>query len=331
MGSIIEQIRSGDKDAVKAVYQEYAKDVYNFAKSITGDHDTALAATKKTFVKLFNNIKKGDEPENIRTALLKIAYDEACSIAMPAKEEADTAKTIVPTPIEETQTPQRPQREEIYMPKGGYDSLQVEDDAAVETAEEIVEEAPRPRRPRPEDGEARPRRPRPAEDGTEEAPRPRKRRPVEDAEETEEEAPRPRKRRPVEETEEIEEEAPRRRKQRPSPVEEPEEIEEEAPRARKKKRVKDEEAAPSKKKKAYDDVDVYNVLDDEDEYDDEYDDEGEYEKPRNKGLFIFCIILNVILILILLWFLGGLLINLGVLPEFDFGYSWFNAHIYPLF
>ena len=61
------------------------------------------------------------------------------------------------------------------------------------------------------------------------------------------------------------------------------------------------------------------------------DEDEEYEKPRNKGLFIFCIILNVILILILLWFLGGLLINLGVLPEFDLGYSWFNAHIYPLF
>ena len=54
MGSLIEEIRSGNKDAVKAVYSEYAKDVYNFAKSITGDHDTALAATKKTFVKLFN-------------------------------------------------------------------------------------------------------------------------------------------------------------------------------------------------------------------------------------------------------------------------------------
>ncbi|MBO4834924.1 MAG: hypothetical protein J5483_02320 [Lachnospiraceae bacterium] len=310
MGSLIEQIRSGDKDAVKAVYQEYAKDVYNFAKSITGDHDTALAATKKTFVKLFNNIKKGEEPENIRTALLKVAYDEACSMAMPAKEAADTAKTIVPTPIEEKQAPKR---EEIYMPKGGYDSLQVEEVAVDETAEEIVEEAPRPRRPRSEEGAPRPRRPRPVEDGTEEAPRPRKRR-------------------PIEETEEVEEEAPRRKRPRPTPVEEAEEEFVEEPRSRKKKRAKnEEEAVPSKKRRADDDVDVYDALEDEEGYEEAYEEEGEYEKPRNKGLFIFCIILNVILILILLWFLGGLLINLGVLPEFDLGYSWFNAHIYPLF
>ena len=313
MGSLIEQIRSGDKDAVKAVYQEYAKDVYNFAKSITGDHDTALAATKKTFVKLFNNIKKGEEPENIRTALLKVAYDEACSMAMPAKEAADTAKTIVPTPIEEKQAPKH---EEIYMPKGGYDSLQVEEVAVDETAEEIIEEAPRPRRPRTEDGAPRPRRPRPAEDGTEEAPRPRKRR-------------------PVEETEEMEEEAPRRKRPRPAPAmeeEAEEEYVEEQPRSRKKKRAKnEEESVPSKKRRADDDVDVYDALEDEEGYEEEYEEEGEYEKPRNKGLFIFCIILNVILILILLWFLGGLLINLGVLPEFDLGYSWFNAHIYPLF
>ena len=318
MGNLIEQIRSGNKDAVKAVYQEYAKDVYNFAKSITGDHDSALAATKKTFVKLFNNIKKGEEPENIRTALLKVAYDEACSIAMPAKDDADTGKTIVPTPIEEAQAPQR---EEIYMPKGGYDSLQVEEDAVAETAEDIAEEVPRPRRPK---------RPRPAEDGAEEAPRPRRKRPVEEAEGTEEEAPR-RKRRPVEDAEEIEEEVPRRRKPRPAPVEEEEEVAE-VPRSRKKKRAADEEErVPARKRRADDDVDVYDALDGEEGYEEDYEDEVEYEKPRNKGLFIFCIILNVILILILLWFLGGLLINLGVLPEFDLGYSWFNGHIYPLF
>ncbi|MBR5931478.1 MAG: hypothetical protein IKZ95_05565 [Lachnospiraceae bacterium] len=318
MGSLIDEIRSGNKDAVKAVYQEYAKDVYNFAKSITGDHDSALAATKKTFVKLFNNIKKGDNPDNIRTALLKVAYDEACSIAMPAKEEEDTAKTIVPTPIEETQAPREAQREEIYMPKGGYESLQVEEEAVEEVTdvvEEVEEEIPRPRRPRREDGAPRQRRPRPQE------------------EDLEEEAPRPRKKRPVEDVEdEVEEEIPRKRRPRPQPeAEEAEEVEE-APRSRKRNRKADEEDfVPSKKRRADDDVDVYDALDDEESYEDEFEDETGYEKPRNKGLFIFCIILNVILILILLWFLGGLLINLGILPEFDIGYSWFNAHIYPLF
>lgn len=311
MSTLIEEIRSGNKDAVKAVYSEYAKDVYNFAKSITGDHDSALAATKKTFVKLFNNIKKGEEPDNFRTALLKVAYDEACSIAMPPKEETASAKAITPTPVEEIKAPQKPQREEIYMPKGGYDSLQVEE-PAVEDAPE--EEAPRPKRTRPEG--ARPRRPR-TEEGMEEAPRPRRPRPEEETEE--EDAPRRRKARPVSED-------GQERKRRPRPL--PQDAEEEpAPR----KRRKTEEDDLPQIETVEEEVDVYDALEEEDGYEDEYDEDVEYEKPRSKGLFIFCIILNVILILILLWFLGGLLINLGVLPEFDLGYSWFNSHIYPLF
>ena len=310
MSNLIEEIRSGNKDAVKAVYSEYAKDVYNFAKSITGDHDSALAATKKTFVKLFNNIKKGEEPDNFRTALLKVAYDEACSIAMPPKDEA-AAKVVTPTPIEDVQAPQKPQREEIYMPKGGYDSLQVEEPAAEELPEE---EAPRPRRPRPEG--ARPRRPRP-EEGAEEAPRPRRPRPEEGEEE--EEAPRRRKQRPVSED-------GQERKRRPRPL--PQDGEE-APAPRRRRNVEDDDLPPIET--VEEEVDVYDALDEEEGYDGEYDEEVEYEKPRSKGLFIFCIILNVILILILLWFLSGLLINLGVLPEFDLGDSWFNSHIYPLF
>ena len=87
---VIEEIRAGNKEAIKEVYKENVKDVYNFAKSITGDHDTALDATKKTFVILFNNIQKGEEPTNIRLAALKIAYDEACAIVMPSTEVIDS-------------------------------------------------------------------------------------------------------------------------------------------------------------------------------------------------------------------------------------------------
>lgn len=295
MSALIEEIRSGNKDAVKAVYSEYAKDVYNFAKSITGEHESALAATKKTFVKLFNNIKKGEEPENFRTSLLKIAYDEACSIAMPSKEEAAPAKAVTPTVIDEEPKPKKKQREEIYMPKGGYDSLQVEEPVE----EEQLEEAPRPKKTRPEGA------------------RPRKARPEEET--TEEEVPRRRKARPV--TEEGQE-----RKRRPRPVVQDEE--DAVPAPRKRRHVEEEDLPPIET--VDEEVDVYDALDEEG-YEEEYDEDTEYEKPRNKGLFIFCIILNVILILILLWFLGGLLINLGVLPEFDLGYSWFNSHIYPLF
>ncbi len=49
-----------------------------------------MDATKSTFVKLFTNIQKGENPANIRLAALKIAYDEACAIALPSSENIDS-------------------------------------------------------------------------------------------------------------------------------------------------------------------------------------------------------------------------------------------------
>ena len=110
MSDIIQEIRSGNKDAVKAVYQEYAKDVYSFAKSITGDHDSALAATKKTFLNLFRNIQNGEEPANLRTAALKLAYDEAYEMAAPKEEEV--------LPVQpEASAQQDPYAEPMFQPR----------------------------------------------------------------------------------------------------------------------------------------------------------------------------------------------------------------------
>ena len=98
--SLVDEIKSGNKDAIKQVYQENAKEVYEFAKGITGDHDTAMKATKNTFIKLFKQIQSGDEPTNLRSAALKVCYDEACKLAVPAAndEEDEAAKTRVIRP-----------------------------------------------------------------------------------------------------------------------------------------------------------------------------------------------------------------------------------------
>lgn len=279
MNDIIQEIRSGSKEAVKNVYQQYAKDVYNFAKSITGDHDSALAATKKTFVKLFNNIQNGEEPDNIRTAALKIAYDEAYALAAPAEAE----------PAPDAQ----PENEPVYAEPmfKRREAAPVDDDIEEEYDEPYEEEdddfvPPKRKNAQPEDGIYKPKGydtmkidaalAAAAGDA--------------DEEEYQEEY-----------TEDIDDDI--------------DDIEYEEVPVRK-GRVK---AA---------DVDVYD-LDEEDEYEDL--DDASDAKPRNKGLFIFCVVLNVILIIILLWFLAGLLVNLGILPEMDLGYSWFNSHIYSLF
>ncbi len=54
------------------------------------------------------------------------------------------------------------------------------------------------------------------------------------------------------------------------------------------------------------------------------------KEPAVTGRFAL-IVLLLALILILAWMALGILMKLGVLPSFDLGYEWFNAHIVTLF
>lgn len=290
MSDVIQEIRYGNKAAVKAVYQKYAKDVYNFAKSITGDHDSALFATKKTFSILFNNIKNGENPTNLRTAALKIAYDEAYNAATSIKAD-NASETYADSESPANKTYLRPrnvennQRTYQAQPSNSdyYDDDKYDDYASRSSAK-------------------------------------------------------PSAKKQYQKTEYVEDDNYRRGYNHDTYDEDNE--------------FEDNDGYDENYDNKYDEFEqvrddsrnykrsktVYNAFEDEDEdnydnYDDEdddYDDERPH-KRQNKGLFVFCIIINIILILILLWFLCGLLVNLGVLPSIDLGYTWFNGHIYPLF
>lgn len=133
---VIKAIRSGDKDVIRDVYKDNAKDVYNFAKSITGDHDSAMDATKRTFVNLFTSIQNGDEPANIRLAALKIAYDEACRIAMPSTENIDSPfdrkEEAAPAEAEEAGSP-------VPQTDSDVENSAVVGDGVIDTPEEMNE------------------------------------------------------------------------------------------------------------------------------------------------------------------------------------------------
>lgn len=47
---------------------------------------------------------------------------------------------------------------------------------------------------------------------------------------------------------------------------------------------------------------------------------------RGLGFMLFLISCAVIL-----WCIAGFLMGMGIIPNFDLGYAWFNAHIFPLF
>lgn len=234
--SLIDDIRAGSSDAIKQLYQENAQDVYDFAKGITNNHDTAMQATKNTLSKLVQQIQAGNEPANLHSEALKLAYDEACKIAMPSVQNIKSPydDTEEP-PVKETRAPQKaPRRQEQY-------------------ADDYEEEYDRPQQRRAQSRGNRP--------------------------------------------DYSRQQAPQRRS----------------------------------RDDYYDDYDRYDRYDDR--YDD-YDDYDDYEEKKGHGAgFYICLVINIILVLLLIWFLIGLLVNLGILPDSlnMLGYGWFNETIYPLF
>jgi len=245
--SLIDDIRSGSNEAIKQLYQENAQDIYDFAKGITGNHDTAMQATKSTLTKLVQQIQSGDEPANIHSEALKLAYDEACKIAMPSVQN-------VKSPYEE-----EPEEEPVRQ------SRQVQ--SSVRSTRQANNAS--------------------------------------------------RRRQQYEEDDYYEEE-------------EYEPVQKRAPQRGNRRDYNNRQAEPVRRDNRR--RDYY-----EDDYDDryDYDDYDDYDEKGGRGAgFYICLIINIILVLLLIWFLLGLLINLGVLPESlgdTLGYAWFNNHIYPLF
>ena len=234
--SLVDDIRSGNSDAIKQLYQENAQDVYDFAKGITNNHDTAMQATKNTLSKLVQQIQAGSEPANLHSEALKLAYDEACKIAMPSVQNIKSPyDDTEETPVKETRAPQKaPRRQEQY--EDNY-----EEDYGRQQQRRAQSRGNRPEYSR--------------------------------------------------------QQAPQRRS----------------------------------RDDYYDDYDRYDRYDDR--YDD-YDDYDDYEEKRGHGAgFYICLVINIILVFLLIWFLIGLLVNLGILPDSlnMLGYGWFNETIYPLF
>ena len=244
--SLVDDIKSGSSDAIKQLYQENAQDIYDFAKGITNNHDTAMQATKSTLSKLVQQIQGGSVPANIHSEALKLAYDEACKISMPSVQNI----------------------------KSPYDE-DAEEEAPVRKSRESAPKAAR-RQEQYSDS---------YEDDYEEAPA-------------------------------------QKRRSAQSKGNRPEYDRRQQSQAR---RSRDE---------YYDDYDRYDQGRYNDRYQDYEDDYDDYEEKRGHGAgFYICLVINIILVLLLIWFLIGLLVNLGVLPDSlnMLGYNWFNETIYPLF
>ena len=128
---LLDDIRAGKSSTIKEVYKTYVSDVFGFTKSITGDDESAMTATKAAFLKFFKNVKEGHEPDDIRLDVMKLAYDEACSIAMPEKNSGEAKEDE-----------DGPSEDEVTVIKRNISSTQVIDiSSSPEESDRIIEEA----------------------------------------------------------------------------------------------------------------------------------------------------------------------------------------------
>ena len=54
-------------------------------------------------------------------------------------------------------------------------------------------------------------------------------------------------------------------------------------------------------------------------------------RKKNRGFWVFLLVVLILLAAVLLWGSVGFLMSYGVLPAYDLGYSWFNTQLFPLF
>ncbi len=294
----INAIRSGDREAIKIVYKEHAKDVYNFAKSITGDQNSAMEATKKTFINLFTGIQKGENPANIRLAALKLAYDEACRIAMPSTADIDS-------PFD--RQPEDTQAKEETSARESVSSIADEEINRAETAaadhNEIFTDAgdfTRSDISLDEDGDiCDSDQPQAYEDG------------ISDEHDEKEDIPYDIDGAELDITDEEDEESDKDDDWMGNTV-------------------------VFNIKEALGDSDDEIELGEEDEDEDDIGDENDEEdgEKRGKASTVIIVIINVILVLILLWLLYGLLVSFDIIPDvihLQSTYDLFNEKIYPIF
>lgn len=74
--SLIDKARAGDQQAFNKLVGLWFKRIYNFSLKYFGEHDLAMEATQKTFIAVFNNIKKLQNIESFRFWVYRIALNQ---------------------------------------------------------------------------------------------------------------------------------------------------------------------------------------------------------------------------------------------------------------
>ncbi|ABR47858.1 RNA polymerase, sigma-24 subunit, ECF subfamily [Alkaliphilus metalliredigens QYMF] len=76
MNELIKQIKAGDREAFKALYDQYANYTIRVATGITRNKMVAADAVQETFIRVYNNINSFDEDKPFEPWLYRILINE---------------------------------------------------------------------------------------------------------------------------------------------------------------------------------------------------------------------------------------------------------------
>jgi RNA polymerase sigma-70 factor (ECF subfamily) len=88
---LIAKARRGDVEAYNLLVSRWEKRVFNYLLRLIGHREDALDVSQETFLKVYQNLPKLDDPARFSGWLFRIAHNEAFSLLRRRKPEADLA------------------------------------------------------------------------------------------------------------------------------------------------------------------------------------------------------------------------------------------------
>jgi len=116
---LVIKARNGDQKAFGKIMGLWFKRIYNFSFKYFGDHDLAMEVTQKTFISVYHNVRKLQDPAKFRTWLYRIAWNQCHEEERRAKRKT-WFSLFSSTEVHE--------REEFYMtPEKGLHLKEISD------------------------------------------------------------------------------------------------------------------------------------------------------------------------------------------------------------
>ena len=91
---LIEEARSGDREAMKALYELFAPRIYNFLVRLSGSRSEAEDATQQTFLTVLQRLPSLREPGQLESWIYRIARNEIYQKFRKKKPESLNDKSL---------------------------------------------------------------------------------------------------------------------------------------------------------------------------------------------------------------------------------------------